>query len=436
MSLKDIWFALKKDIEMHFEGTQKGHFLQKMTFFEHSDDNAWICFLVPTSHDGEYIQKVIWGDIANLLLARTGIPVSYRFTTRSTGTTNITNQKTRVLDRIPPDKTFDNFVVGECNKMAYAAASAVADFLGHSDYNPLYIYGDTGLGKTHLMYAIANEVASKDPKLTPLYTTVEEFMNEMIFHIQSKKTTLFQQKYRNSCNLLLMDDIQFLSKKSRTQEEIFHTFEYLKNHGVQIVFTSDVHPKDIEELEPRLKTRFGSGMLTDMYPPDLETMVAIVKQKAREKSIMFPNDVALYVAQSYGGNVREAEGAINRLKMHASFNNIPFITLQFAKQHLTPMMMEEQKSSVSSEDIIKSVAATFHIRESDLRGKSRKKTIANPRHIAIYLIRKHTELSLSEIGKLFGRDHSTIISSCKKIELTLDQNPNLSGQIEVIERNL
>lgn len=435
MNLKDIWFKSKKTIEKHFEGTQKSHFLKKLSYFEHGDD--WICFLVPTFHDGEYIEKVIWGDITNILLIETGFLIQFRFTTRSLKSTASHQKNTRILERIPPDKTFDNFVVGECNKMAYAAASAIAEALGDSDYNPLYIYGDTGLGKTHLMYAIANYVANKDPKITPLYTTVEEFMNEMIFHIQSRKTNRFQQKYRSTCDLLLMDDIQFLSKKARTQEEIFNTFEYLKNHGIQIVFTSDVLPKDIEKLEPRLRTRFGSGMLVDMSPPDLETMVAIVKQKAIEKSLMFPNDVALYIAQSFGGNVREAEGAINRLKMYTSLENIPVISLQFAKKHLNPMIMEEKKSHTSSDDIIKSVAATFHIRESDIKGKSRKKTIASPRHIAIYLVRKHTELSLSEIGKQFGgRDHSTVISSCSKIEKMLKTNPNLSGQIEVIERNL
>ena len=174
-----------------------------------------------------------------------------------------------------------------------------------------------------------------------------------------------------------------------------------------------------------------------MSPPNLETMVAIVKQKAIEKSLMFPNDVALYIAQSFGGNVREAEGAINRLKMHASLENIPVINLKFAQRYLNPMIQAEKKSGTNSDNIIKSVAATFHIRESDLRGTSRKKTIVNPRHIAIYLIRKHTELSLREIGKLFGgKNHSTIISSCNKIEKLLETNPNLSGQIEVIERNL
>lgn len=434
MDLKEVWLQLKKEIERLFEGKYGSHFVKKLVFFEYGDD--WIQFLVPDEQDGEYIQKHLWKEISKLFIREIGIEVEFRFTTKS-DTTHFSHQKKiRVLERIPPDKTFDNFVVGSCNQMAYAAASAIAESLGDSDYNPLYIYGDTGLGKSHLMYAIANHVANKNPNITPLYTTVEEFMNEMIFHIQTKKTSLFQQKYRKSCDLLLMDDIQFLSNRKSTQDEIFNTFEYLKGHGIQIVFTSDVLPKDILNLEPRLRTRFGSGMLADMSPPDLETMLAIVKRKAIEKAIIFPNDVALYIAQSFGGNVREAEGAINRLKMHATLYQIPFITLDAAKRHLNSMITTENSLSRSSDDIIESVANTFNIRESDLKGKSRKKTIANPRHIAIYLIRKHTDLSLSEIGKIFGRDHSTIISSCKKIEQELLSNPNLSGQIEVIERNL
>jgi chromosomal replication initiator protein len=435
MNLEEVWLTSKNDIEKNIAGTQRSHFLKKLTLFDHGEN--WICFFVPSPQDGEYIQKVVWRDIANILLAKTGIQIEFRYTTNTSPISINPEKMVRKLDRIPSDKTLDNFIVGKCNEMAFAAASAITDALGDSDYNPLYIYGETGLGKTHLMYAVANYVANRNPDIIPIYTTAEEFTNDMIYHIQSRKMSLFRQKYRTSCDLLLMDDIQFLSNKVQTQEEIFHTFESLKNHGIQIIFTSDVLPKDIKKLEPRLKTRFESGMIADMSPPDLETMLAIVKQKAMEKSIIFPDNVAIYIAQSFGGSVREAEGAINRLKMRASFEKVALINLKFAQRYLNPVLIDERKAATNPNNIIENVATTFNLRASDLKGKSRKKTITNPRHIAIYLIRKHTELSFSEIGKLFGgRDHSTVVASCKKIETAFSSNPNLSGQIEIIERNL
>lgn len=332
------------------------------------------------------------------------------------------------------DQTFANFVVGECNKFAHAAAGAVADFPAQQ-YNPLCIYGATGLGKTHLMYAIGNEILSRHPDARVMYVTAEDFMNEMINCLRYKRMEEFRNKYRKCATVLLVDDIQFLSGKDRTQEEFFHTFNSLQSSGRQIILTSDVTPKDIEKLEPRLRTRFEGGLLADMQAPDNETLLAILWQKADLLRLTIPSDLADSIAHRVSGNIRELEGILNRLAAIYNFYNEP-LTLEFARKKL-PNIFSPVTPTLSVSAIIEATARFHSIRSADITGKRRTRTLTGPRHIAMFLARKHTSLSYPELGREFGnRDHSTIQHGCRKVVEDIKNNADLTYKIRMIEQSL
>jgi chromosomal replication initiator protein len=335
---------------------------------------------------------------------------------------------------VNPGQTFENFVVGECNKFAHAAASAVADFPANQ-YNPLFIYGATGLGKTHLMHAIGNDVLRRDPKARVVYVTSEEFMNEMIKGLRYKRMEEFRNKYRKSATVLLVDDVQFLSGKDRTQEEFFHTFNALLSSGRHVVLTSDVEPKHIDKLEDRLRTRFEGGLLADMQAPDMETLLAILWQKADQQHLSIPPDLCDAIANKVAGNIRELEGVLNRLAALRTFYQQP-LTLEFARKKL-PNVFAQAPMSISVPAIIESVARFHSIRSADITGKKRTRTLTDPRHIAMYLARRHTNLSFPELGREFGgRDHSTVQHGFRKVERGLLENPDLAYKIRLIETSL
>lgn len=333
------------------------------------------------------------------------------------------------------ENTFDNFVVGNCNKFAHAASLAVTESLGDHQYNPLFIYGSTGLGKTHLLHAISQRVKEQNSKISTLYITAEQFTNELINSFRLRTYDEFQQKYRVENSVLLIDDIQFVSGKERTQEELFHTFEFLTGKGNQIVFTADVLPRNIDGLEPRLRTRFESGMTIDMQAPDLETLTAIVFQKSLELGMNINSELALYIASGVEGNIRELKGVLNRLNALSKFTKkLP--TLAFAKQNIG-QILSRQITQATPEEIIEAVSNICAVRISDIKGKSRQKKIVRPRHIAMYLVRDLTSLSFPETAKVFGdRDQSTIQHGVKKIQQQLSKDPNLQSTILLIKRNL
>lgn len=331
-------------------------------------------------------------------------------------------------------QTFENFVVGECNKFAHAASSAVGDYPA-TEYNPLFIYGATGLGKTHLMHAIGNHIQAKDPSARVVYVTSEDFMNDMIRGLRYKRMEEFRNKYRKSCTVLLVDDIQFLSGRDRTQEEFFHTFNALQNSGRQIVLTSDVEPRHIEKLEDRLRTRFEGGLLADMQAPDRETLLAILWQKADSLRVNIPNDLADAISNKVAGNIRELEGVLKRLAALQTFYQEP-LTLEFARKKL-PNMFAQAPATVTVPGIIEAVARFHSIRSADITGKKRTRTLTDPRHIAMYLARRHTSLSFPELGREFGgRDHSTVQHGFRKVERGLTENPDLAYKIRLIEQSL
>jgi len=335
--------------------------------------------------------------------------------------------------KLNPQKKFESFVVGACNQFAHAASLAVSEFPGQN-YNPLFIYGCTGLGKTHLTQAIANQILKRESSSRVLYTTAESFVNEMINAIRFKKMEEFRARYRSQVDVLLIDDIQFLSGKDRSQEEFFHTFQDLQTSGRQIVVTADVLPREIDKLEPRLRTRFEGGLLADIQPPDLETMLAILRHKCDECAISLPEDLQIWIASRVRGNIRELEGALNRLAALSSFFSSP-LDIDFAQKHLGNLYAEEVEA-ITPEKVMQAVARLYAIRVVDLKGNRKVKGIAFPRQVAMFLARKHTNLSFPDLGRSFNRDNSTVQYACKKIRQQIDKDPDLRHTLNTLERNI
>ncbi len=340
-----------------------------------------------------------------------------------------TVSRTPIGSTLPPynfEYTFDNFIVGNSNRFAQAACYAVASNPATS-YNPLFIYGPSGLGKTHLLYAITNEVKKKKPDVKIIYIKGEDFTNQFIAALASSTINEFRQKYRN-CDMLLIDDIQFIAGKTSTQEEFFHTFNTLYEEHKQIILTSDRPPKDMKTLEDRLKTRFEWGLLADIQPPDLELRIAIIKKKAEQVSITIPEDVLAYLAENLRSNIRQIEGAMKKLGATV-FLSGQRITMDTARACISDLLGGEEPVSVTVDKIFAAVYKKYGISKEDLIGQKRSRDIAQARHISIYLIRNITEMSLPNIGKIFGRDHTTIISSIEVVEKRLKNDPMLTLDI-------
>jgi chromosomal replication initiator protein len=333
-----------------------------------------------------------------------------------------------------PRYTFETFVVGASNQFAHAAAQGVAENPARQ-YNPLFLYSQPGLGKTHLLHAIANGVLSRNPNSRVLYISAERFVNEMIESIQHHKTTEFRKKYRDSYDVILFDDIQFIAGKERTEEEFFHTFNALHSSKRQIVLTSDRPPKEIEGLEDRLRTRFEWGLIADITPPEIETRIAILKAKAERDDIYLPDEVATFLATYIKSNVRELEGVLIKLQAHASLTGAE-LSLELAK-HQLKLVVPEQGSNYTIESIQSAVAKHFRLKAADFKSNSKQRSVARPRQIAMYLIRKYTSLGFKEIGHYFGnRDHTTIMHACREIEKKIDSEQEVKDAVEAIQNLL
>ena len=338
--------------------------------------------------------------------------------------------RTNDNDHLPlnPRYTFSTFVVGNSNKFAHAASFAVAESPARS-YNPLFIYGGVGLGKTHLMHAIGAHVLAKNPDSRVEYSTSEKFTNELINSIRDDKTEVFRQKYRN-VDVLLIDDIQFLAGKERTQEEFFHTFNSLHESLKQIVLTSDRPPKEIPTLEDRLRSRFEWGLIADIQPPDLETRIAILRKKAEIEDLTLPDNVVAYIANQIPSNIRELEGALVRIKAFCLLNQIP-CDLEVAKEILKDILPRKKTKKIDVLTIQKVVAEHFQIKVGLMRAKKRTREVAFPRQVAMYLARSLTDLSLPSLGEEFGgRDHTTVMHACDKLHRDLENNPKLAEEID------
>ena len=329
--------------------------------------------------------------------------------------------------------TFDNFVVGPSNRFAYTASLRVAENPG-SVFNPLFIYGNSGLGKTHLLNAIIDKLKKDNPKANIVYTTSENLTNDLYFALQTKTTYDFHNKYR-SCDALLVDDIQFIAGKTQTEEEVFHTFDTLVKSGKQIVFTSDKPPSAIPKIEDRLKARFESGLLCDVQPPDYETRVAIIKDKANYLNFIVPDDVCTFIAENIKNNVRQLGSAVKNIYAYCNFNNVN-PSVEIAKDVLKDVLITSQPVSVIIDNILDTVAFTFGVTTEQIKSERRDANINNARQASMYIIREITKLSQPEIGKIFGRNHSTVNNALKNIQAKIDSDTKYKAVINDIIKNL
>jgi len=338
-----------------------------------------------------------------------------------------------LMNSLNPKFTFSSFVVGACNQFAHAAALSVATKPSHS-YNPLFLYGGVGMGKTHLMHAIGHELKQRFPHLRVVYTSSERFMNEMIVCIRTDRMPQFHQRYRD-IDILLVDDIQVLGNKEKTQEEFFHTFNELHDHQKQIVISSDQQPKDVPGLLDRLRSRFEWGLMVDIQAPDLETKMAILDKKAEGEGVKLPDEVRSFMASKTKSNVRELEGALVKLIAYSSLTGTP-ITLQMA-QHILKHLVHVPDKRVTIDSIQKAVAERFQIKASQLKEKSNTPKVVYPRQVAMYLVKELTSASLPEIGRVFGnKHHTTVIHSINKIEKLRSIDPDLNRMIHSLMDSL
>jgi chromosomal replication initiator protein len=326
--------------------------------------------------------------------------------------------------------TFRNFIVGSANRLAHAASLSVAERPGHA-YNPLFLYGGVGLGKTHLMHAIGNAVVARFPRKKIVYATSEKFTNEFITSIQQGRVDDFRNRYRR-IDLLLIDDIQFIADKERTQEEFFHTFNAIHEDGKQIVLSSDRPPKQITTLEERLRSRFEWGLIADLTAPDLETRIAILRAKAEEQGLPVSAEALEFIARKIVSNIRELEGALNRIMAYANMQGMP-ITAELAQAVLSNVLYNPKKRAVTLDKIAQAVSDYYGVDMDMLRGQKRDRAIVVPRQIAMYLMRAETDVSLLRIGtELGGRDHSTVLHACDKIDRESQENEELRRELAAV----
>ena len=331
-----------------------------------------------------------------------------------------------------PKYTFANFVIGASNQFAHAASKAVASQPG-DHYNPLFIYGGVGLGKTHLVNAIGHQIVERNPLARIAYLSSEAFMNELISSLRRDRMGQFKDRFRK-VDVLILDDVQLLAGRERTQEEFFHTFNTLYDHRRQIVLTSDKVPKEIPELEERLRNRFEWGLIADIQAPDVETRVAIIEKKAEMEGIPLTGEVALFLGSELASNVRELEGSLTRLGAYASITRRP-ITVDFAREVLQAVL-KRRVPTVSADDIMTAVCNHFSLRPADLRSKRRSRNVAVPRQLAMYLCRRLLNISFPNIGDVFGRDHSTVIHASSVTERRIKDDPAFQATVEQLERTI
>lgn len=456
MELNELWKAALGEIELQVSKANFKTWLQNTSIIEKK--GSAVVIAVPNSFTKEWLEnkyhKFILGSLRNIeseikevsyqIKQNTGKEDVKRVNNREEGEKILGQQldfqelTTDVLTNLNPRYTFDNFIVGPSNELVHAAAMAVTQNLGRK-YNPLFIYGGVGLGKTHLIQAIGNAVKKENPNKKIKYVTSERFTSEVISalrsgHLRPNEIDEFKRRWRE-VDLLIIDDIQFLAGKEKTQDEFFHTFNALYDAGKQIVLSSDRSPKSIQTLEERLRSRFEGGMIADIAYPDLETRIAILKSKANERSVELSDDVFEYVAQNIKKNVRELEGALNRL-IAANYQSKKDINLIEVKKLLNSVLNTPKKST-TLKSVIKAVAEFYDISEKELLERSRKKEIVKPRQITMYLLREEMKSSFPFIGmKIGGRDHTTAIHACEKIKKELESNQGLSDEINSIKEKL
>jgi chromosomal replication initiator protein len=462
--LNDVWLNCMESIKCDIDGQVFSAYFKRLKFTGYDQKSNAILLSAPSKLISRYIKDNYASRVTNFLASHSAIEnislnISVNTDSKSVSYTESPAREGQVKEGLPasaspsyvvvkkivapaivksvnpseqvqfgqqpnPKYTFENFVVGNSNQFCHAASLQVADKPGES-YNPLFIYGGVGLGKTHLMHAIGNSVLARNPNTRVLYLSSETFTNVLIQSLRQGKMDEFKNKLRN-IEVLLIDDIQFMRGKETTQEEFFHTFNALYSSKHQIVITSDKNPAEISGIEERLSTRFAWGLIADLQAPDFETRVAILKEKAAREGFNLPEDCAAYIAENFASNVRELEGALTRLHAVSSLQNVP-INIELANSALKSLL-QPKNVNISVDQIKKVVSNHFGIKVSDMVSKRRNKNLAYPRHIAMYLCRKHTTYSYPEIGQCFGgRDHSSVIHAASSITNKLQNGVDSKG---------
>jgi chromosomal replication initiator protein len=435
MELKDNqnpWSRILRAVETKIDPNSFETWFEPTTFIGQDEDRLYI--KVPNSYFRDWLSfhysnviadccREIFAKAFDIRYIHEDTPAAFM---RRSPDDRKTKQGQAVNPNLNPNYTFEHFVVGSCNQFAHAAATAVAKSPAKS-YNPLYIYGGAGLGKTHLMNAIGHFCLQQSGRNKVLYVTTEKFMNDLITHLQYGKVLEFREKYR-SVDILLMDDIHYLAGRERTKEEFFHTFNHLYDSQKQIVISSDCPPKEIPHLEERFRSRFEWGLIADLKPPDIETRIAILKKKAEAEAVSLPDSVALYVADKVQSNIRELEGYLRRVIAYASLKG-ERIDLDLTKEALKGLL-DTSASIITVEKIQKLVCHEFKIKTAQIKSKNNSPKIAFPRQIAMYLAKELTNASLPEIGKKFGgKHHTTVIHSVRKIDKMRSDDPEFNKQI-------
>ncbi len=391
-------------------------------------------FYAPNALVVNWIKNKYREKIAHLFEIKNGSKVNVQITLKNTIETKKTKKTVEIKQNsslLNPSHSFDNFMVGGSNQFAYAAVKSVSENAGKV-YNPLFIYGGVGLGKTHLMQAAGN-VFQNEGKVV-IYTTVEQFLNDFIRHVRNKTMERFQEKYRK-CDVLLIDDIQFLSNKEGIQEEFFHTFEALKGAGKQIILTADKHPKKIGGLEARLQSRFEWGLVADIQPPELETKIAIIKKKCEINKVKLSEDIVNYIATVIDSNVREIEGILSKLHAYSQLMHVD-IDLDFTKNVLKDQM-NENRANLTMETITQIVAKDLNIKPSEIRSKGRSKNIVYARRISIYICRELTQNTMPQLAQYFGmKDHTAISHTIKKINSLIKDDEDFKVKIDELTNKI
>ncbi len=441
INIDDIWERAAVRIAERVGNSVYELWFKPMRLTQVKDQTAVI--EIPNRFFREWIEDSYAGIVSEEMVKLLGHPVTIKYRTAEREDaalrrleTRLETRKTKLANRgiyLNPRYRFDTFVVGPSNQFAHAAAKRVGENPGAA-YNPLFIYGGVGLGKTHLMNAIGNTIIDRIPEMSVCYVSAEGFTNEVVSAIRHEKMGEFKEKYRN-VDVLLIDDIQFIANKTTTQEEFFHTFNSLYEKQHQIVISSDRPPNEISDVTDRLRSRFGMGLIADIQSPEVETKVAILYKKAALERMTVSEDVAYFIASRVKSNIRELEGCLIKLGAHASLTSTP-INLEMAKTVLRDLITDEEKP-ITVDAVQRVVCEHFGIKLLDLKAKKRTREVANARQIAMYLSKRFTNLSLSEIGNAFGgKDHATVLYACRQVEERKGKDESLRKSIEALERKI
>ncbi len=432
---ESILELLKKEISE----VEYNRYIKQLTFSTQESKSDFALFLAPNPLIASWVRTKYSEKIAHLFEVKTDIKpqvcieVKNRRSTQQQASeaSSLTPQHSAHQSLLNPAYTFDNYVVGSSNQFAYSAAQSVCEKPG-SAYNPLFIYGGVGLGKTHLMQAIGNRLQTQGKSV--IYTSVEQFVNDFTRHLRNQTMDRFKDKYRK-CDVLMIDDVQFLSGKTQTQEEFFHTFESLRSEKKQIILTSDKQPKQIAGIEDRLTSRFEWGLVCDIQPPELETKIAIINKKCEINRVNISKDIIDYIATIIDNNAREIEGILSKLHAYAKLMNQD-ITLEFTKNVLKEQL-KEKRENITIEYIVKFVSKELNVKPSEIRSKSRSKNIVYARRVSIYLARSLTQNTMPQLAQYFGmKDHTTISHTMKKINELLKSDENFKVKIDELNNKI